>query len=398
VRKNIAIIGYPVCGRDVARALKGAFDPWVIARFLVEISRLTQSKTVFAANSGNACFYVILKALHKSAPEKTEVVLPAYTAPSLVVTIRKAGLKPVLCDISLDDFNADLPGMLGAVTKRTLAVLGVHMFGIPWLPIKDVKKALGSEVALIEDAAQAMGAKINGVSVGFFGDVSFFSFNRGKNLPALTGGIAAAPNSALAAELRAQAEALLACGRCLKSFAQNLKCAALWIAFNPFWYGLLRFLIVRFKDTSVPGDIAIERFSRFQAAFGLSLLDRFEESVAARYRNGIFYHRSLSVFKDLVLPALREGVMPAFNRMPVIFKKSGQAKEVRRQLKEAGIESSRMYDRPLHHIFDLGYRRDDFPNAVFLADNLLTLPVHPLVRQEDLDLIVETIRKTITED
>lgn len=395
MRKIVAIIGYPVCGRDVVRALKGLFDPWVIARFEVEISRLTQSKTVFAADSGSACFYVILKTLHKMAPDKTEVILPAYTAASLVVAILKAGLKPVLCDISLDDFNADLAGALGAVTKKTLAVLGVHMFGIPWLPIKDVKKALGPDVALIEDAAQAMGAKINGVSVGFFGDASFFSFNRGKNLPALTGGMAAAPDPALAGELRVQAEALLSSGKFLKNLTQSLKCAALWIAFDPAGYSLLRFLIARFKNASFPGDIAVERLTRFQAAFGLSLLDRFEESVAARHRNGIFLHRSLSGLKDLMLPVLREGVRPSFNRMPVIFKKPGQAEEVRRQLEEAGIESSRMYDRPLHHIYDLGYRRDDFPNAVFLAQNLLTLPVHSLVTQKDSDRMVEIIKQTI---
>jgi perosamine synthetase len=397
VRKNLSIVGYPVGWRDVAMAVRAIGDPAIEGRFMARVGDLVQGQSVFTAHSGNACFCVILKTLKELYSGRTEVVLPAYTAPSLIVAIRKVGLKPVLCDISRDDFNADPDGVLGVICGKTLCVLAVHMFGIPWCNIIKVKRELPSGVVMVEDGAQALGARINGIPVGLFGDVAFWSFNRGKNLPTLSGGMVTTFNPALAVHLRQEAVAILRPRGLLKSAVDHLKCAALCLAFDPAWYGLLRPVIERFKETCVPSDISLETYSRFRAGFGLSLLDSWEKSLDARFRNGRYLQDALSALKRVSVPKEEAGVMPVFNRMPVVFEQSRHLDQVVCLLEDAGIESSRMYVRPLHHIFDLGYQEDDFPNAVFLAKNLLTLPVHPLVRQEDLDRMVSVIRKVVME-
>ena len=130
------------------------------------------------------------------------MILPAYTAGSLIVAVKKAGLIPVLCDISLDDFNADRSSVRAAIADNTLAVVMVHMFGIPVGYIEDLKAAMPNHVFLIEDCCQAMGSRIKDKPVGFFGDIGFFSFNRGKNLSANNGGCIITRNSSLEEPLR----------------------------------------------------------------------------------------------------------------------------------------------------------------------------------------------------
>jgi len=76
----------------------------------------------------------------------SEVILPAYTAGSLVVAVGKAGLKPVLCDISLDNYNAAAPDMLRLVGADTLAVVCVHMFGIPVDGIEKLRQGMPAGV------------------------------------------------------------------------------------------------------------------------------------------------------------------------------------------------------------------------------------------------------------
>ena len=164
------------------------------------LKKYFSSRYVFFSNSGIASFYLILKVL-KDIGGKLEVILPAYTAPALILPLCKLGLKPVLCDISLDDFNLDLNALSGLVSNKTLCIVYVYMFGIAASNIKNLKTKF-PHTFLIEDCAQAMGTRINAVPVGKFGDIAFFSFNRGKNLPAYGGGCIIIDSHTLAEKIR----------------------------------------------------------------------------------------------------------------------------------------------------------------------------------------------------
>jgi len=87
-------------------------------------------------------------------------------------------------------------------------------------------------------------------------------------------------------------------------------------------------------------------------------------------------------------------MQPAFNRLPVVFRDLSKRERVEQKLWQEGIGTSRMYFKPLHHIFDLGYKREDFPQACFIAEHLLTLPTHPLLTDRDLDIIIKVIKNT----
>ena len=109
----------------------------------------------------------------------------------------------------------------------------------------------------------------------------------------------------------------------------------------------------------------------------------------------MFYLKRLNGLGGLICPAVDNASRPVFNRFPVVFADSSRRNLVKQKLWDAGVESSNLYQKPLHRIFDLGYKADAFPNADFLADGLLTLPVYPGLAKRYLEVIPEVIKKYV---
>jgi dTDP-4-amino-4,6-dideoxygalactose transaminase len=174
--------------------------------------------------------------------------------------------------------------------------------------------------------------------------------------------------------------------------AALFKAAAASLATNPYIYGTCYGLISRFKDTSPPLDFEPGGMDGFRAALVLSVFKRFGLMASKRYENGMLLVNGLKGLEGVMIPSVPAGDRPAFNRFPVIFRDRTAIERVTGLLWRAGIESSRMYLRPLHHMFDMGYAKGDFPNACYMAERLLTLPVHPLASREELLRAVDIIR------
>ncbi len=388
--RKLPVIGHRIGLGDLFVAL---FSRNAKSEFAQALRAFFNTPYVFLTNTGIASFYLILLSLRKLSV-KTEVILPCYTAPSLVVAVKKAGLTPVLCDISLRDFNADLQDLLRRINPNTLCVVIVHMFGIPFNGISGLKKNIPGDCFIIEDCAQAFGSKIEGKAVGTFGDFNFCSFNRGKNLPTYDGGCAVTYDKKLALEFEAQMLKFPA-----PSIGYRLglviKLFALLFAFKPWCYGIFYFLIKYFKENTVPTDFQVTHTTSFQAGVGYVLLKRSGDCFEKRFRNGLYLIGALRGIKGLVVLDIAETLTPAFNRLPIIFEDEVELEKACALLEKNGIESSQLYLKPLHHIFDLGYKEHEFPNAVYLAKHLLTLPVHPLVEAKDMDVMVKAIKDAV---
>ncbi len=388
--RKVPVIGHPIGLGDLFFALSRKNSK---GGFAEDLKAVFKAPYVFLTNTGISSFYLILLSLKKLS-KKTEVILPCYTALSLVVAVKKAGLTPVLCDISLKDFNADTQDLLRRVNPNTLCVVIVHMFGIPFSDVGGLRKRVPGDCFIVEDCAQAFGSMIAGKAVGTFGDFNFCSFNRGKNLPTYDGGCAVTHAKELALEFEAQM---------LKFPAPNIgyrlklamKLFVLLFAFKPWCYGLFYFLIKYFKENTVPADFRVMYSTSFQAGVGQALLKKSRDCFEKRFCNGMYLIKALKEVKGIILPDIAETLTPAFNRLPVIFKNEFELEKAFAILEKRGIESSRLYLKPLHHIFDLGYKEDEFPNAVYLAEHLLTLPLHPLVEGRDLDAMVKVIRDIV---
>ncbi|MCG2703541.1 MAG: DegT/DnrJ/EryC1/StrS family aminotransferase [Candidatus Omnitrophica bacterium] len=355
------------------------------------LAAVLKRRHIILSDSGLSAFYLILAALKKGS-SRNEVILPAYTAGSLVVSVRKAGLKPVLCDISLNDFNMDAALLPGIISQNTLCIVGVHMFGIVMPGLGRLKKRFPG-VFIIEDACQSFGSRMQGEMADAAADVSFFSFNRGKNLPTYGGGCIALNNTELAQKIIKEAMSAQETGLGDK-IRIWMKMLAMSVVVNPRLYGAIYPMLCRFKEVSPPHDFSVKRYTDVQAQVALDLLRQADASAAKRVYNGMRLIAGLKDSDALIVPDIPAHTKPAFNRFPVVFKDADKRSRAEKALWRHGFETSRMYMRPLHMMFDLGYAKAGFPNAEYLAERLLTLPVHLLLTESDLKKIIDTIRES----
>lgn len=187
--------------------------PWGSADLAGALADWLRVPAVQLECSGTSALMVALAALKRLAPERTEVVIPAYTCPLVPLAIAASGLQPRLCDLRPDVPDMS-PGHLRTLCgERTLAVVPTHLCG----RVADVPAALECARAVgayvIEDAAQALGARVAGESVGWQGDLGFFSLAVGKGLTTFEGGVLLAREPALRAALLEESRASVRASR-----------------------------------------------------------------------------------------------------------------------------------------------------------------------------------------
>jgi perosamine synthetase len=386
----IPSIGTPVGFQDI---LNGLLSKRALGKFARTIAEQTKRKHILLANSGTAAYFLILKALQRLS-NKSEVILPAYTAPSLILPIKKAGLIPRLCDIDLKTFNMDLKALPKIVSDDTLAVTLVHMFGLPqWFESPKHEKELCKSSFIIEDLASAHGSTIYGRTVGSFGDVSFVSFNRGKNFSTLSGGVIATDREDIYRLVMEEGKRYLREPAFMAKLDIVLKAIALSLAVRPWFYTIFRGFIAQFKYQGLHDDFSIHAYTRFQAGMGDSAFQKAPFIFDKRFKNGLYLHRALSGMDGITIPAIPDGSIPAFNQFPLIIEDPSKRDIVLHALIKEGIESTILYPQPIHEIYDLGYNRknDPFPNATYLSKRIILIPTHPFVKRRHLRRAVDTI-------
>jgi dTDP-4-amino-4,6-dideoxygalactose transaminase len=348
-------------------------------------------KYCLAVNKGTTGLYLGIQAM-KTLRRKTEVLLPAYTVPTLTLAMNKAGLKTRLCDISLETFNMDPVSAGQCASKDTLCIVPVHMFGFP-CEMDEIKKICGDLGAfMLEDPAQAMGAELHGRKVGTYGDTALFSLCKGKVISTFQGGLAVTDNDELASLMARERGKLPPAQDSLLTPGVLL---AFSLAMRPLIYGALFPLISRFKSTEVHEHFDPFQFTGYKAAVALRLLPKMDEIIAARTRIGMAMYRELKDLSGLRLPAIIPGAKPAFNHFPVLFDDLKKLEKIEKTLWEKGIDTARFYKLPIHRIYDLGYRLnpDPFPNATYLAERLLVFPSHPYMTDSDVAKIIDVCKK-----
>lgn len=390
--KKTPSAGTPVGLSELLAATAGLWSPQV-EQFRHALSIRLQAPYLNLVNSGTTALFIILRALSRQSSRR-DVILPAYTAPSLTLPIRKAGLVPRLCEISLDTFNLDLERLDEAVGPNTLCVVPVHLFGLP-CDIDGVRRAVADRgVVIVEDAASSFGTTVNGRETGTLGDVGFLSFNRGKNLSTLMGGALVTADEHLAMLIEEECRTLPSV-RWTTQCHLLVKLSALALAVRPWGYTVLRSLVSRFKYTTLHTNFVSFQFPDILAGAGAALLRHADRLCERRHANGIWLAGALDHLSGIRLPVPFAHGYPVFNQFPVLVSDSTvRAHLVDEILRRTGVEATTLYPKPLHQIYDLGYHGpgDPFPHATFMAQHLLLIPTHPLIEIQALDRVVSTIR------
>ncbi len=288
-----------------------------------------------------------------------EVITTPFTFVATGGSIARIGARPVFVDIDPRSFNIDPRQIESAITPRTRAIIPVHLFGLPADMNSILDMAAKHRLIVIEDAAQAIGARFQDKAVGSLGDFGCFSFFPSKNLGgAGDGGLVTTNNS---------------------QFADRLK--------------VLRVHGSRKKyDCEVLGINS--RLDALQAAILLVKLRHLEAWTAARRRNADRYRSLVTDFglqNHVKLPETRHDRTHIFNQFVVRVE---ERDELRDFLSGRGIPTEIYYPSPLHlqrAFAYLGKKKGDFPQAEAASEQVLALPIYSEMREEQQQGVVVAI-------
>jgi len=310
-----------------------------------------------AVSSGTDALLVALMAL--GIGDGDEVMTTPFSFFATAGCIARVGATPKFVDIDPVTFNIDPAGISEAITPRTRAIMPVHLYGLcaDMDPLVEIARDKG--IAIIEDAAQAIGATYKSQPAGSFGAVGCFSFFPSKNLGAFgEGGLVTTSDPALATEIRL-----------LRNHGAEPKYFHKRIGGN-FRLDALQAAVLRVKLPHLPRWTSMRQRN------------------AERYRT---LFESSGLTDRITLPTTAPNRGHIFNQYVIRVAERGH---VRRVLDDRGIGSEIYYPVPFHLqecFASLGYRRGDFPHAEAAADSVLALPIYPELTLEQQTAVVTAL-------
>jgi dTDP-4-amino-4,6-dideoxygalactose transaminase len=323
----------------------------VVENFERRFAEIIGVRHAIAVSSGTAALHVALLALGIGPGD--EVITTPFSFVATGNAVLYTGARPVFVDIRADDFNIDPDLIEAAITRRTRAILPVHLYGQPADMSAIQTIARRHDLPIVEDAAQAHAASIYGRNVGTFG-LGCFSFYATKNVMTVEGGAITTDDESLANRLRL-----------LRAHGAPTRYCHEILGFN-------------------------YRMTDLHAAIGVVQLDKLEDLTRQRIANAEYLN---SEIHNVVTPRAKPGRRHVYHQYTIrVQTKRDQAALL---LAECGVGSGVHYPIPLHQqplYRQLGYV-DSLPVAEQASREVLSLPVHPALDRDDLDRIVAAVSR-----
>jgi dTDP-4-amino-4,6-dideoxygalactose transaminase len=319
-----------------------------------EIAKICNAQHGIALASGTDALILALRACGVQAGD--EVILPPFTFVATGSAVSALGAKPVFADINPSTYNIDPAKLERLVTSRTRAIIAVHLYGLAADMDPIVAFAKARRLPVIEDNAQAIGAAYKGRPTGSIGDVACLSFYPTKNLGAYgDAGMVVTNSSEIAARIRN-----------LRNHGQTAK----YVSSEPGWNS---------------------RLDELQAAILRVKLRHLAAWQRARQAHAAEYTRRLSRIPGVMPPVVPEGYEHVFHQYTIRVEKRD---ELHRALSERKIGSAVYYPVPLHlqPIYaSLGHKAGDFPHSEHAANEVLSLPMYPELRDDQIARVMDAI-------
>lgn len=362
---NIPFVSFKPMERELDTELRQAFErvyfnSWYIGGkedegFEKSFAEYCSVRYCIGTGNGLDALMLSLKAL--GIGQGDEVIVPSNTFIATALAVTYTGATPVFVEPRIDTFNIAVDGIEEKISKKTKAIMPVHLYGQPadMEPIMQIAKE--NHLHVIEDCAQAHGALYKGKVVGSFGDAAGFSFYPGKNLGALGDAGAAVTNREdLAEKIRA-----------LGNYGSDYKYHHIYQGNN-------------------------SRLDEMQAAFlsvKLSHLNQMNverRKIADRYLKGIHH-------PDIILPAVMDQVEPVWHIFGI---RCGRRDELADYLSEKGIGTNKHYPIPIHLqecYRNLKGRKGDFPIAEEISETQLSLPLFYGMTAEEIQYVIDAVNQ-----
>ena len=319
-----------------------------VAAFEAEFASLVDGAHCVALNSGTSALHMSLLAAGIGPGD--EVIVPSFTFAATANSVALTGAVPVFVDIELDYFNADPLAIEAAITPRTKAIMPVHLYGHPadLVAISAIAEKHG--LLLLEDAAQAHAASVNGKPVGAWGVAGSFSFYPTKNMTSGEGGMVSTPSTEIARAIKV-----------LRNQGMEQRYQNEVVGFNT-------------------------RMTDIHAAIGRVQLTKLPGWTQTRQQNAEFLNAHIT---GVVTPQTAPGAVHVFHQYTIrVVDQDRDA--FAEELTKRGVGNGVYYPTPVHRL--PSFRSElDLPNTEIAASQALSLPVHPSLSQQELETIVEVV-------
>lgn len=324
--------------------------------FEADFAKYCEAKYAVGVNSGTDALYLALAALDLGPGD--EVILPTFTFIATALCISYTGAKPVFVDIEEGTYNMDPVALKKAITKKTKAIIPVHIYGQSANMEEINKIAQARKLKVIEDAAQAHGATYKGKKIGSLSDVSCFSFYPTKSLGAFgDGGMIVTDDKTI------YENSLM-----LRDYGRTDRYSHKIKGYN-------------------------SRLDTVQAVVLSAKLKKLDEWNKMRNEKAAYYKALLRDIKGIVTPAIQNDRTHVFQTYAIRIKKRDKVAEA---MKDKGIGVLIHYPIPLHlqeAYKELKHKKGDFPVAEKVCREILSLPMFPHMTNAQVEYVAETLKE-----
>ena len=341
-----------------------------LRKFELIFAKFTGAKYAVGVSNGTAALHLSLKAL--GIGKGSEVIIPDITFVATASSVLLTGATPVLVDVD-EDLNISTSSIKKSITSRTKAIIPVHFAGKSCKIKEVVSTARKNHIAIIEDCAHAIGARVTNKHVGTFGQSGCFSFYPTKNFTTIEGGMVITNSKNISDFVRS---------------ARN--------------HGISKTLASRFSGGK-PWNYDVEnpgynyRLDEIRASLGISQMKRIKKMNALRKKAADYYTEKLENVNGVVVPYKSIGVEHVHHLYVIrITRKYGITRDALFQkLLNDGIRTSVHY-KPLHKftIFKkMSKVYDNLSNSKSAYSEILSLPIYPSISKKQQNLIISSIKK-----
>ena len=340
-----------------------------LEKFEADFCKYTKSKYAVATSNCTAALHLSLKAL--GIKEHDEVIIPDLTFVADASAILACNAKPVIADINENDFFLSISNLKKNITKRTKAIIPVHIYGQVCNIDEVLDVAQDNDLKIIEDCAHAIGTFHNLKHVGTLGDTGCFSFYPTKNITTAEGGMIITNSKKIAEKVRQ-----------LRSHGISKSLKSRYSSGYPWVF-----------DISEPGYNY--RLDEIRAALGISQLKRIKKINELRKNAAFYYNSKLQNIPGIVLPDMVNDKTHSYHlytiRVTKPFKISRN--QLFKKLKQAGIRTT-VYWMPIHKYstFRKFANLSNVKNTSKIYNEILALPLFPKISKKHQDAVINTIK------
>jgi len=338
-----------------------------VKEFEQKIADFVGTKYAIAVNSGTSGLHLCIRSLDIKDGDEVITTPFSFIASANCILFERA--KPVFVDIDEDTLCIDADKIEEKITRKTKAILPVHIFGHPCDMDKIMEIAEKHHLAVIEDACEALGSEYNGKKVGSFGDCGVFAFYPNKPITTGEGGVIVTNNEKIAR-------------LCQSMRNQGREEDGSWLSHKRLGFNY--------------------RMSELSAALGVAQMERIEEILQKRKKVARLYNEKLKDIKEIKIPYIASGVKLSWFVYVIRLDPEKFSREDRdsiiKELANRGI-SCRDYFPPIHlepfYVEKFGFKKGDFPITEKVSASTIALPFFNNLTEEEIDYICSNLRDVI---